>query len=197
MSTPADIWQPRQVLLFSGHLVDAPNRAAPRFPAEKVPAAADRLAAALDQIGAGPGDLSFSQAAAGGDLLFLEACQQRGVHTRVLLPFAEREFIEQSILPVSGGEGWRDRYLAMKARLEPGAIRIMAEERGPMPADANPFETCNVWLLDSAFASGADNVHFLCVWNGGGGDGPGGTAHMYTEVKRRTGRVTWIDTRTL
>ena len=27
--------------------------------------------------------------------------------------------------------------------------------------------------------------------------GPGGTAHLYREVKRRTGRVNWIDTRTL
>jgi hypothetical protein len=194
---PADNWKPRQVLLFSGHLVDAPDRATPRFPPEKVAAAADRLAAALDRIGAGSDDLSFSQAAAGGDLLFLEACQQRGVHTRVLLPFAEHEFIEQSILPVSGGEAWRDRYVAMKARLEPGAIRIMTEELGTLPADINPFERCNVWLLDSALASGADSVHFLCVWNGAGGDGPGGTEHMYNEVKRLTGRVTWIDTRTL
>ena len=126
MRTLGDNWQPRQVLLFSGHLVDAPNRAEPRFPPEKVPVAADRLAAALDQIGVGPDDISFSQAAAGGDLLFLEACQQRGVHARVLLPFAEPEFIEQSILPVSGGAAWRDRYLAMKARLEPGALRIMS-----------------------------------------------------------------------
>jgi hypothetical protein len=188
---------PRHVLLFSGHLVDAPGRPSPRFPPEKVPVAADRLAAALDQIGAGSEDLSFSQAAAGGDLLFLEACQQRGVHTRVLLPFAEPEFIEQSILPVSGGEAWRDRYVAMKARLESGALRIMSEELGALPPDVNPFERCNIWLLDSALASGADNVHFLCIWNGGGGDGPGGTAHMYNEVKQRSGRVTWIDTRTL
>jgi hypothetical protein len=38
---------------------------------------------------------------------------------------------------------------------------------------------------------------FICLWNGGGGDGLGGTAQMYDEVKRRTGRVTWIDTREL
>jgi hypothetical protein len=37
----------------------------------------------------------------------------------------------------------------------------------------------------------------VCLWDGGGGDGPGGTAHMYHEVKRRTGRVDWIDTRSL
>jgi len=46
-------------------------------------------------------------------------------------------------------------------------------------------------------AYGPDRVHFICLWNGGGGDGPGGTAHLYAEVQRRSGRVTWIDTRLL
>ena len=41
----------------------------------------------------GPEDLAFCQAAAGGDLLFVEACQQRGVRCQVLLPFPEPEFI--------------------------------------------------------------------------------------------------------
>ena len=30
-----------------------------------------------------------------------------------------------------------------------------------------------------------------------GADGPGGTEHMYQEVKSRTGQVTWLDTRKL
>lgn len=32
---PGGDWQPRQVLLFSGHMVDAPDREKPRFPADK------------------------------------------------------------------------------------------------------------------------------------------------------------------
>jgi hypothetical protein len=59
------------------------------------------------------------------------------------------------------------------------------------------FERCNLWLLYTALAWGVDKVRFICLWNGGGGDGPGGTAHMYNEVKRRTGRVSWLDTRKL
>ena len=69
---------PRLVFLFSGHMVDAPDRAEPRFPAEKEGIAARAIAAALDQLGAGPGDLALAQAANGGDLLFLEACKARG-----------------------------------------------------------------------------------------------------------------------
>jgi hypothetical protein len=81
--SPDRMTQPGQVLLFSGHIIDAPDRQPPRFPNGKAPIAGERIAAALDRLGAGPEDLSFSQASAGGDLLFLESCQQRGVRCRI------------------------------------------------------------------------------------------------------------------
>jgi len=80
--------QPRRTLLFTGHMVDAPDRAQPRFPATRVDAAARRIGAALDEIGAGPEDLALTQGAAGGDLLFAEACLARGVPLRTLERYA-------------------------------------------------------------------------------------------------------------
>jgi hypothetical protein len=74
---------------------------------------------------------------------------------------------------------------------------VLPDELGPLPKDANAFERCNLWLLHTALAWGPEKVRFVCLWDGGGGDGLGGTAHMYNEVKRRTGRVSWIDTRKL
>ncbi len=189
-------FRPRQVLLFSGHMIDEAARTVPRLPMHKSAQAGERISAALDQIGAGDGDLALCQGAAGGDLLFLEACQQRGVRCQLMLPFPEPEFIERSVSVVQDGEAWRERFYAMKARLADEA-RIMPVELGPLPRGANPYERCNLWLLNTALAWGVDKVRFICLWNGGGGDGPGGTAHMYNEVKRRTGRVTWIDVRTL
>jgi hypothetical protein len=184
------------VLLFSGHMIDAPGRTPPRLPADKEGAAAARLAQALDAAGAGEGDLALSQAAAGGDLLFVEACQARGVRCQVLLPFDEPTFIAESLLPSVNGEAWRERWFAAKARLA-DAPRVMPVELGPLPRGVNPYERCNLWLLYSALAWGADRLRFFCLWNGSGGDGPGGTRHMHDEVKRRTGRVAWVDTRTL
>jgi len=194
-------FEPRQVFLFSGHMIDAPGRETPRFPADKEPIAAQKIAAALDALGAGPGDLALTQGASGGDILFLEACRARGVRLQLLLPLEEPAFIERSVLPSAGGEKWRERYYALKSAMK-DAPRIMPAELGPPPKTAggeetDPFERCNLWLLYTALAWGVDKVRFICLWNGGGGDGPGGTAHMYNEVKRRTGRVTWIDTRTL
>ena len=195
LKKPEDRWQPRLVLLFSGHMVDAPGRAEPRFPLDKEPIAMQKIGEALAQLGAGPEDLALAQGAAGGDLLFLEACQQRGVRCQVQLPLPEPEFIERSLLPSQGGNQWRDRFYAMEAKLQ-DPPRIMPVELGPLPKGVDPFERCNLWLLYTALACGVDKVRFVCLWNGGGGDGPGGTAHMYNEVKSRTGRVIWIDTRT-
>lgn len=185
---------PRQVFLFSGHMIDAPNRPTPRFPAEKEPNAIQQITTALKNLGAGPQDWALTQGACGGDLLFTEACQQLGVKVQWLQPFDEPEFIQKSV--VCHSEVWRTRYLAAKTRLA-FAIRSAPDALGPIPTDSDPYERCNLWLLYTALAHGIQKVQFICLWDGGGGDGPGGTAHMYNEVKRRTGQVTHIDTRAL
>ena len=194
LEKPEEHWQPRRVFLFAGHMIDAPGRQPPRFPAEKESIAAQKIAEALDKLGACPEDLALTQGACGGDLLFTEACQQRRVRIAWLQPFDEPEFIQRSV--VCSGEAWRDRYLAAKATLIT-EIRSVPEQLGTLPKGVDPFERCNLWLLYTALAYGIDKVWFICVWNGGGGDGPGGTAHMYQEVKRRTGQVLWIDSRSL
>lgn len=45
---------------------------------------------------------------------------------------------------------------------------------------------------DLAIAQGLDRLRFICLWNG---DGAVGAAHMVREVTRRSGQVTWLDTR--
>ena len=191
---PEQQWQPRQVFLFSGHMIDVPGRTPPRFPASKESIAAQKIAETLDKLGAGPDDLALTQGACGGDLLFTEACQQRGVKVHWLQPFREPEFIQKSV--VQSDELWRQRYLDAKTKLA-APIRSAPDELGEPPAYAErgyAYERCNLWLLYTALACGVDKVNFICLWNGGGGDGPGGTEHMYNEVKHRTGKVTWLDT---
>ena len=170
----------------------------PRFPPALEAAANQRIEAALAELEAGPNDLALCQAASGGDLLFLEACQRRNVRCQVLLPYEEAEFIQRSILPSQEGDRWRERYYAMRDKLDPNLpIRIMPTELGPAPNGRNPYERCNDWLLYSALAYGIDRLRFLCLWDGGGGDGRGGTAHMVNEVEGRTGRVIRIDPHSL
>ncbi|MEK7779511.1 MAG: tetratricopeptide repeat protein [Pseudomonadota bacterium] len=194
LNKPDDHWKPKKVFLFSGHMMDAPDRPILRFPAEKVSAAAQKIANALHQLNAGPEDLALTQGANGGDLLFTEACQQLGIKVQWLQPFDEPQFIEKSV--INPNEIWRERYRSAKEKLTHG-IRSAPGQLGPAPKGIDPYVRCNLWLLYTALSHGIRKVHFICLWNGSGGDGVGGTAHMYQEVKERTGNVTWIDTREL
>ena len=197
LNKPEEQWQPRQVFLFSGHMIDATDRATPRFPNDKADIAAEKIAQVLAALGASEDDLALTQGAAGGDILFAEACAKFRVRIQLLQPFPEAEFIQRSILPSEQGESWRTRYFTLKAQLE-NPPRSMPDALGDIPEeDMNPYERCNLWLLYTALACGSDKVRFICLWNGGDTDGRGCTAHMYQEVNKRTGQVTWLDTRKL
>jgi len=194
---PAPAFTPRQVLLFSGHIVDAPGRPVPRFPLSKVPAAAAAIARVLDDLAAGPADLALTQGAAGGDLLFVQACVERGVRVQLLLPLPEPEFIAQSIECASDGPAWRRRWFDLLPHL--GTVpKLLADEDGEgAEPGASVFERCNEWLMATALAYGADKLRLICLWDGGGGDGPRGTAHMVAEARAVAAPAIWIDTRTL
>ena len=187
---------PRRTILFTGHRVDEPDRPVPRFPAEQVTKAARRIDAALDEIGACADDLALTQGAAGGDLLFAEACLARSVPLRLLLPFAEAEFVAVSVLPVVGGADWHARFRRVVARLGEAPLEA-PRVLGPLPPGVDAFERANLWLLDTALAFGADRLCCLCLWDGGGADGPGGTRHLVEAVRAAGGRVLRIDTKTL
>lgn len=191
---PGHKWEPKRVLLFSGHMVDAPDRETPRFTEDMVDLAAQKIDEVLSQLDAGAHDLALTQGACGGDLVFTEACQARGVRMTWLQPFDEPEFVRRSV--VRCGEHWRSRYLAAAQGVGQSifAAPKLLGEPPTYAGEGYPYERCNRWLLNTALAWGVDKVHFICLWNGGGGDGPGGTAHMYEAVAKRTGQVHWINT---
>jgi hypothetical protein len=59
---------PRNVVLFSGHMIDAPGREKPRFPPDKESIAARAIAQALADLGAGPADLGICGGACGAGI---------------------------------------------------------------------------------------------------------------------------------
>jgi hypothetical protein len=183
---------PRKVALFSGHMIDAPDRAKPRFPADKAPIAARAVAAALADLGVGPGDLCVSGGACGGDLLFAEAALARSARIELYIPFDEAAFLEKSV-DFAGGD-WRARFFAAKAR---ASLHVLPLEKGPTPAEEDPYERNNVWMLEAASRFGPDKVELICLWNGESGDGPGGAQHMMEEVEKTGGHAHWLDTRKL
>ena len=73
----------------------------------------------------------------------------------------------------------------------------MPDELGPLPAGENAYERNNRWMLKSAARFGDDKIAFISLWNGQGGDGPGGAHHLMEEARRKTARIYWLDTRKL
>ena len=183
---------PRKIALFSGHMIDAPDRATPRFPPDKVPVAAAAIVAALADLGFGSQDLAICGGACGGDLLFAEAALARGARLELYIPFEEAIFFEKSV--DFADSNWRSRFFAAKGR---GVLHVAPRELGPTPDSEDPYERNNRWMLDAASRFGPDKVNFICLWNGEGGDGPGGTRHMMEEVRNRGGRAVWLETKKL
>jgi hypothetical protein len=188
-----------RVLLFSGHLIDARDRREPRFPPDREGQAAAAIDGVLTKLGAGAGDVGITEGACGGDLLFAESMLRREARLELRLPFPEEEFIRQSVAFEKAGGGpdnWTERYWLVR-RHPRVRMRVMPDELGPLPQGADAYERCNIWMLSEALHSGASELHFIALWDGRGGDGPGGTAHMMEEVRRHGGQARWLDTRAL
>jgi hypothetical protein len=182
--------RPRQVFLFSGHLVDAPDRSPARFPADKEPEAVAAMGKLLDELDAGADDVAISSAACGGDLLFVESCLKRKVRVEIYLPFVEEEFLNNSV--DFAGKQWRERFFAVKKQVQ--GWRIMRHELGPTPAGEDPFACVNLWMLDQALAYGAKKLRFICLWDRRAADGPGGTKHLHDAVVQDGGKAYVLDT---
>jgi hypothetical protein len=183
---------PQKVVLFSGHMIDAPDRGKPRFPPDKEPIAVQAIAGALADIDVGPRHLCICGGACGGDLLFAEAALARGARLELYIPFEEPTFLEKSV--DFADHDWRPRFFDAKAR---GVLHVAPRELGPPQKGEDPYERNNRWMLGAAVRFGADKVDFVSLWNGEGGDGPGGTRHMMEEVRNKGGRTIWLDTRRL
>jgi hypothetical protein len=161
------------VLVFTGHLPDAPDRRTPRLPMTSLPAVQASLHAFIAQHGVAHG---FASAAAGGDLLFLELLEARGVPGQVVLPFRREQFVRTSVLGVPGDWGTRfDRQVALAERRH-----LLYEISGtPASADEVAFEFGNRVLLGLARLKAREletDVVGVALWDGEPG-GAGGTAH--------------------
>lgn len=186
---PAADNPPQNVVLFSGHMIDAPDRKTPRFPPKRVPIAASTIAATLAEIGVAPGDLAICGGACGGDLLFAKACLAERMRLEIYIPLGEPEFLANSV--DFADSDWHDRYFAAKAK---ATLHVAPDELGPLGEGDNAYERNNQWMLRSATRFGGERMVFISLWNGEGGDGPGGAKHLMDEARKRTSRVHWLDT---
>jgi predicted patatin/cPLA2 family phospholipase len=162
-----------RVVATSGHMIDAPRRAEPRFPPEAEPRVTAAVAAALD---VGPDDVVITQGARGSDLIVAEHALNRGARVQMLLAQEPGAFRAASV-----GTAWAARFDAVVARAE--RVAVLPDQ----PAGGSPYAAANAWVLDeSARLAGAASPEAFVVWDREEGDGAGGTAH-FARLAREAG----------
>jgi hypothetical protein len=176
-------------LLFTGHMVDVPDRKKPRFPvhAERRARAAIRASVAnMPWTQPGP-TVGLAAAASGGDILFHEVCAELGIATRIMLALPVDEFLAASVAPA--GANWVLRFHALLASHGPENLSIMASQDGLSEGETeNIWQRANLWMIDEAVAIAPERA-LLALWDGARGDGPGGTEYFVQTAPRFGVRV--------
>ena len=210
---PAAAPQRQRVLLFAGHMIDAPDRAKPRFPADKEPVARARIKeAVLKEMTTGAGVLSgYAGGASGGDILFHEVCAELGIPTRLYLAIPPQKYVTTSVQQARAQ--WVERFWRLynehQAQKQVRVLSDATDEREYLPAwlrekpDYSIWQRNNLWMLFNALDEGCDpktedpNVTLIALWDGEGGDGPGGTGDLVKKVEDLGARSEIIKTKEL
>src|SRR5690348_12088732 len=183
----ADVLPVPDVVAFAGHMVDAPGRAVPRFPARLVP----QVAAAVGERLAGfHNPIVYASAACGADLIFIETALGLGAEVNVVLPFDRQDFVRTSV--AVGGDGWVERFDAALARV---ARVIMATEENHLGDDVL-FDHASMLLegftcLRAAQLETAPSL--LCVIDAASDGRIGGTHATFERWRRNIGEPQTID----
>lgn len=195
---PAQVLPPH-VILFTGHRIDALGRKELRFPVEKEAVARERikqkLVECLEQI-KGSAPIGLSGAASGGDILFLEICKELGIPTDLYLALPPDAFCEASV--EDAGPQWVKRFYDLVSA-HPTFRTLSENETLPewlrIKTNYDLWKRNNNWMLHNAIAIAGRNITLIALWNGQGGDGPGGTEDMVRQVEKLQARTIIIDTR--
>lgn len=170
-------------VLFTGHMIDRPDRAEPRFPPNRVPSvrlAVASVVASIDEVDAG----AISGLACGGDLIFAEIWLATGRPLTAHLPRDREGFLDESVR--FAGDEWVAAYERVVAH--PLTAVVPATEQ--MIRSSNPHTANNERMLADA-QSRPRPLYAVVVWNGAGGE-PGGTADFIEQVINAGGTVTTI-----
>lgn len=189
--------KPPHVLLFTGHRVDSPGREKPRFPANQEAVARAAIKDAIEKELArvnGP-LIGIAGGASGGDILFQEVCAELNIPATLYLAMPRDEYVKESVR--DAGPQWIDRFDDLYERLP----RRQLGESKELPRwlqskpDYSIWQRNNLWMLYNAMARGSRYVTLIALWDGGTGDGPGGTQDMVNRANESGAKTIILDTK--
>jgi hypothetical protein len=203
-AAPPKAQPPARAVLFTGHMVDAPDRPAnkarfPRTPEAEATARRMIEAALRDEMNEEGGvSLGIAGGACGSDILFHEICESFAIPTQLFLALPEAKFQVESVN--RGGPSWVERYLKLCQRVPP---RVLAESK-ELPRwlvdkeDYDIWQRNNFWMMFNALASDARRLTLIALYNRDcDPDGPGGTAHLVHEASKWGFKILELDAREL
>jgi hypothetical protein len=131
------------IVVHAGNRVDEPGRVPIRFPTDHAAGVASRIGRLLDIL---QPEGVVTAAAAGADLLVVEAARRRGVPVHLVLPFDRRRFCAESV--ADRGERWTRSYddAVAGALNDPGSTFVELA----LAPDTDGFRAGNQALLDRA-----------------------------------------------
>jgi len=195
--SPEGLLRPQHILLFVGHLIDAPGCSSPRFPAAMESVARIAIAKAVPGIFGtldGPA-CGLAGASNGGDILFHEVCQEDGVPSNIYLSVSAGPYVAAAVQ--TAGHGWVERFYALYNRLpsrgESFELPYWLREEpgcGVWPRNA-------LWMLHSALALGSAGTTVIALWNGEPADGAGGVDDVVRTARSSGANVIILDTNKL
>jgi hypothetical protein len=197
--------RPAQVLLFTGHRVDAPGaapgRKSPRFPntsaAENEARRLIREAVEAEKASSSGEIIGVAGGASGGDILFHEICAELSIPTKLFLALPVNEFAAASVR--DGGPAWLERYYRLVERVPPRVLADSEELPRWLQHKSNYdfWQRNNLWMLFNALAENARRLTLIALWDGGESEGPGGTKHLFEQAGEWGYKTVHLDARPL
>ena len=181
------IFQFPNVVVFAGHMIDRPDREAPRFPAQIEPAVKNAIRERINKLDAGFG---YASAACGADILFHEVMLEKKAESHVVLPYEKELFLRDSVDGTSS-EAWRRRFdKVMEQAVDVQEISKQCKTHSISYEFANQIlqgvATIRAQQLETRLIP-------LAVWDGREGDGRSGTASTVQRWREAGLKVEIID----
>lgn len=161
------------VLVYTGHMIDAPDRPQPRFPADMEGAIRAEIFSRLEKLK--PAAV-YGSAACGADILCLECVREVGGDLHIVLPFPAERFRAESVDLIPGGN-WGERFERL---LESAEEVLVISEQPPLKGESS-FEYANLIMTGLARLRTQmldSRLQGLAVWDGKGAAGAGGTGSV-------------------
>lgn len=192
--------KPVHLIVFAGHLVDAPGRTPPRFPPKQDSKAKALIREAVETLLNDEHEIvGLASAAPGADILAHEVCAELGLKSTICLPMPARDYARMVFKNL---DDWRTRFLDIWQAHDEKALEL--SDKAGLPrwlsgSKMDSWERGNRWVMQMALTWGAERITLVALWDGKTvGDAPGGTAHM-VQLARDAGtfRIVTVDAKRL